>query len=170
MSRRWLPHAAFATAWATALGAALVALPGRSDQAAGPVHYSEGATLFQANCAVCHGHDGAGTPSLAPPLTRYPALYAVDAEGRRQLAMTVLYGMFGDITVEQKHYNFKMPDFGRLDDEALAAVLNYVIFDLSQAPGTVQPMSAGELAAARAQPATGEIRADRLALLGALGL
>ena len=62
--------------------------------------YADGATSFQANCAVCHGAAGAGLPSLAPPLLTYPALYAASAEGRRQLAMTVLYGLFGAITVE----------------------------------------------------------------------
>src|ERR1700681_4975535 len=70
--------------------------------------YADGAASFQASCAVCHGRDGAGQPSLAPPLTNYPALYLGIPEGRRQLAMTVLYGMFGDIAVEQKHYNFKI--------------------------------------------------------------
>ena len=71
---------------------------------------------------MCHGAQGPGTPSLAPPLTADPARYAAIAEGRRQLAMTVLYGMFGDIDVEQKHYDFKMPDFSQLDDATLAAV------------------------------------------------
>ena len=70
------------------------------DDSAG--RYPEGAASFQANCAVCHGRDGAGQPSLAPPLTSYPARYIAAPEGRRQLAMTVLYGMFGDVVVEQK--------------------------------------------------------------------
>jgi cytochrome c5 len=54
------------------------------------VRYPAGATTFQANCAVCHGAKGAGTPSLAPPITSYPARYAANAEGRKQLAITVL--------------------------------------------------------------------------------
>ena len=81
--------------------------------AADPVEprYAEGGTIFQANCAVCHGAKGLGQPSLAPPLTSYPARYATIAEGRRQLAITVLNGMFGGIDVESKHYDFKMPEF-----------------------------------------------------------
>jgi mono/diheme cytochrome c family protein len=133
--------------------------------------YADGAASFQTNCVVCHGHDGAGQPSLAPPLTNYPARYVSTAEGRRQLAMTVLYGMFGDITVEQKHYNFKMPEFGKLSDDSLAAVLNFIVFDLGHAPADSTPMSPADIAAARAQAASGDaVRQHRAALLIGLGL
>lgn len=117
--------------------------------------YPLGATTFQANCAVCHGPAGAGIPSLAPPLTSYPARYAASAEGRRQLAMTVLFGMFGDIEVEGKHYAFRMPDFAQLDDASLAAVLNFVVFDLGHAATAVQPLAAADLAAERSHPLDG---------------
>ena len=65
------------------------------------------AATFQANCAVCHGAKGLGQPSLAPPLTSYPARYASIAEGRRQLAMTVLNGMFGGIDVDVETLRFQ---------------------------------------------------------------
>ncbi len=117
--------------------------------------YPQGATTFQANCAVCHGPAGAGVPSLAPPLVSYPAHYAASTEGRRQLAMTVLYGLFGDIVVEDKHYDFRMPDFARLDDAALAATLNFVVFDLGHAPAGVKPIEPAEMAAERAHVADG---------------
>ena len=133
--------------------------------------YADGATVFQANCAVCHGQNGAGTPSLAPPLTSYPARYAASAEGRRQLAVTVLYGMFGEVVVEEKHYNFKMPDFTRLDDAALAAVLNFVVFDLARAAQSTKPLTAEEIAAERRQPMDGAaVRERRAGVLAALGL
>jgi mono/diheme cytochrome c family protein len=141
--------------------------------AADPVtaRYTEGAATFQANCAVCHGAKGLGQPSLAPPLTTYPARYASIVEGRRQLAMTVLNGMFGSIEVDKKHYDFKMPDFTALDDAALATVLNFVVFDLDGAPGDVKPLTAGELAAERAHPLEGAaVREHRATVLSALGL
>jgi mono/diheme cytochrome c family protein len=119
-----------------------------------PAHPQGGAT-FQANCAVCHGPTGAGVPALAPPLVSYPAHYAVSAEGRRQLAMTVLYGLFGDIVVEDKHYDFRMPDFARLDDAALAATLNFIVFDLGHAPANVKPIEPAEIAAERAHVVDG---------------
>ncbi len=154
---------------ATALLAA-TRQPAFADAAAGP-RFADGAATFQANCVVCHGRDGAGQPALAPPLTGYPARYIADAEGRRQLAMTVLYGMYGDVLVEQRHYNFKMPDFSRLSDDTLAAVLNYVAFDLARAPPAAAPLTAAEIAAERDRPESGEaVRQHRTALLPALGL
>jgi mono/diheme cytochrome c family protein len=134
---------------ALALGGALL-LPAALFAADAPApRYPEGAASFQTNCAVCHGAAGTGLPSLAPPLTSYPAHYAASAEGRRQLGMTVLYGLYGEITVDEKHYNFKMPDFSRLDDATLAATLNFVIFDLGHAPESVKPLGANEIAAER---------------------
>ena len=127
----FLPHLAAATRVVTrsvSLATSLVALTVATRPAlaadAPPVRYSAGATTFQANCSVCHGAKGAGTPSLAPPITTYPARYAATDDGRKQLAMTVLNGMFGGIDVEQKHFDFKMPDFTHLDDATLATVLD----------------------------------------------
>ncbi len=119
------------------------------------LQYPDGAASFQANCAVCHGAAGAGLPSLAPPLLAYPAHYAASAEGRRQLAITVLYGLFGEITVEDKRFDFKMPDFARLDDATLAATLNFVVFDLDHAPASVKALSGAEIAAERAHALDG---------------
>ena len=136
-----------------------------------PVRYPAGNTTFQANCAVCHGAKGAGTPSLAPPVTSYPARYATNDEGRKQLAMTVLNGMFGGIDVEQKHFDFKMPDFMHLDDATLAAVLNFVVFDLGHASQETKPLTAEEIAAARSHPVDGAaVREHRTKLLATLGL
>jgi len=117
--------------------------------------YGQGGATFQANCAVCHGPAGAGVPSLAPPLTSYPAHYAASPAGRRQLAMTVLYGLFGDIVVDDKHYDFRMPDFARLDDATLAATLNFIVFDLGHAPASVKPLEPDEIAAERAHVVDG---------------
>jgi mono/diheme cytochrome c family protein len=131
------------------------AAPASARAADAPPAYPQGAALFQANCAVCHGATGVGLPSLAPPLLSYPARYAASAEGRRQLAITVLYGMYGDIAVEGKHYAFRMPDFGQLDDASLAAVLNFVAFDLAHAAAPVQPLAAADIAAERSHPLDG---------------
>jgi mono/diheme cytochrome c family protein len=148
-----------------------MALPALATADPAPVHYPAGATAFQANCSVCHGVKGAGTPSLAPPITSYPARYAANPDGRRQLAMTVLNGMFGGIDVEQKHFDFKMPEFPQLDDATLAAVLNFVVFDLAHAPDDTKPLTPEEIAAERAHPVDGSaVREHRTKLLTALGL
>lgn len=154
---------------------ALLAVPAWSHAADAP-RYPEGAASFKANCAVCHGPAGAGIPGLAPPLTHYPAVYATHPEGRRQLAMMVLFGMFGDVVVEGRHYNFKMPEFARFGDEQLAATLNFVVFDLGAgalpAGGAAPaPIAGSEVAALRDPRLNGEqVRAHRDALLAELGL
>jgi mono/diheme cytochrome c family protein len=132
--------------------------------------YSGGAAAFRANCAVCHGAKGAGQPSLAPPLTSNPARFATTGEGRRQLAMTVLNGMFGGIEVEHKRYDFKMPEFTQLDDASLAAVLNFVVFDLAAAPEATKPLTVEEIATERSHPIDGAaVREHRVKLLAELG-
>ena len=134
-------------------------------------HNEVGQASFEASCAVCHQASGAGNPALAPPLLNYPAHYATSAEGRRQLAMTLLYGLYGDVVVEDKHYNFKMPSFTQLDDETIAQTLNYVVFELAHAPASVAPFTAAEVAVVRATPASGaDVRAHRSAVLQSLGL
>jgi len=128
--------------------------------------YPQGAAAFQTNCAMCHGPAGAGIPGLAPPLLSEPARFAASPEGRRQLAITLLYGMFGDITVGQSHFNSQMPDFARLDDATLAATLNFVAFDLAHAATTIKPLAPEEVAAERARPLDGAaVRAHRKSLV-----
>ncbi len=151
-----------AAALACLAGALMLAAGARAEDKAA---YAEGDAAFQSNCAVCHGPAGAGVPALAPPLSSYPARYATSAEGRRQLALTVLYGMFGDITVGDAHFNAAMPDFSRLDDATLAAILNFVVFDLAHAPAGVKPLSAAEIATERSRPMDGAaVRAHRNSL------
>jgi len=133
----------------TVLASALSSTP--HARAADTPSYPQGAAAFQTNCAVCHGPAGAGIPALAPPLSSEPARFTASPQGRRQLAITLLYGMFGDITVGQAHFNSQMPDFARLDDATLAATLNFVVFDLAHAPTEVKPLTADEIGAERAR-------------------
>jgi mono/diheme cytochrome c family protein len=144
-------------------GATLGALLAAAALADGEPRFADGAAAFQANCAVCHRANGAGTPGLAPPVTEYPPRFLATPEGRRQLAMTVLFGMYGDIVVGERHYNFKMPEFTRLDDATLAATLNFVAFDLGHAPASAAPFGAAELAAVRPQAVDGSAVRDHRA-------
>jgi hypothetical protein len=58
-----------------------------------------------------------------------------------------------------------MPDFARFDDATLAAILNFVVFELARAPAETQPLSAGEIAAERAHPLdAAAVRAHRKSL------
>ena len=148
---------------------AALAAPSLAAFADEPLRFEDGAATFKANCAVCHRPNGAGTAGLAPPVTVYPPRLAAIPEGRRQLVLTVLYGMYGEIVVEDRHYNFKMPEFARLDDAALAAVLNYVMFDLGHAAADAKPIAPDEIAAERAVALDGaQVREHRATVVGGL--
>ena len=133
---------------------------GNAEEAPTPL---DGAALFKANCAVCHREAGTGTPGLAPPLTKNPAVFAATDAGRRQLAETLLFGMFGEIVVDERTYNFKMPEFSKLDDATLAAVLNHVVFDLAGAQNAAR-FTAAEIAPRRSQLVDGAVIHARRAL------
>lgn len=152
-----------------ATGQSATSVPSAGAQASS--QYPAGEATFQANCSVCHQAKGTGNPALAPPITLYPARYAGIPEGRKQLAMTVVNGMFGKIEVEQKPFDFRMPEFTQFDDATLADVLNYIIFDLDHASNGTRPITAEEIAAERAHPVTGSaVREHRAQVLTALGL
>jgi len=150
--------------WVAALVAAFVAAVSGADAP----QFAGGAETFQANCAVCHRATGAGNPGLAPPVILDAPHFAETAEGRRQLAMTVLYGMYGEITVGERRYNFKMPEFSRFEDAQLADVLNYVVFDLGHAEARVAPLEAADFARERVHVVDGAaVRAHRTTVMAA---
>jgi len=150
---------------ATVLGGAVAAAA--ADEPA--VRFADGAATFQASCAVCHRANGAGTPGLAPPVRVYAPKFIATSEGRAQLAMTVLYGMYGDIVVDERHYNFKMPEFSRFDDATIAAVLNHVAFDLGGAPASTPAFTAADVAAQRTHVVDGDaVRQHRMVAIGSL--
>ncbi|NLP62628.1 c-type cytochrome [Paraburkholderia sacchari] len=153
--------------------AALIALGAISGAArAEAIHFPAGKATFDARCAVCHQAGGKGQDGLAPPLTAYPGHYAASAQGRHQLPDTVLHGMYGEIRVADKTYNFKMPNFDSLSDDELAQVLNYVVFDLNgSSHGAAKPFTAAEIKASRAKSMdAGAVYAQRAAVTKALGL
>ncbi|EMN1926814.1 cytochrome c [Burkholderia ambifaria] len=147
-----------------------VALPGFAG-AQQAVHYPAGKSLFDAQCAVCHQAGGKGQDGLAPPLTEYPGKYATADAGRAQLVATLLHGMFGEITVRDKRYNFKMPSFASASDDDIANVLNYVVFDLNDKHGDAKPFTAADIRAARAKEMDGTaVHAQRAVVTKGLGL
>ena len=142
--------------------------PAAADEPSVP-QYASGASVFQANCAVCHRANGAGNPGLAPPLTGYPAAYAKTEQGRRQLVLTVLYGMYGDVVVDDRHYNFKMPAFPQFDDATLASVLNFVVFDVGHASPASVSLTAADIAAERSLALGGDaVRRHRVEVIEAI--
>ncbi len=84
-----------------------------------------GATIFQTLCVACHGPEGQGLPTeVAPPLiTKFKLI-----EHKEGMIKIMLHGLEGPI--DGKTYPEMMPPMGANDDEWIAAVANYVRYDL----------------------------------------
>lgn len=128
-----------------ALGLALTTAGSLS--AAGPAA-PDGAQIYN-RCAACHTRTGAGVPGTYPPLGADFRVQASSAPGRRYLALAVIKGLMGPVTVEGKTYRGVMPAQGSLNDAAVAAVLNHVGTTIARSGPPFRAFTAIEVAAAR---------------------
>ncbi len=85
----------------------------------------DGAQLYAANCASCHGPGGAGIAGAFPPLAGHAAELA--QQSRPYLIDSLLYGLQGQIVVRGTTYNGVMPAWGQLSDDEIAAVLDHIV-------------------------------------------
>lgn len=104
-----------------------------------------------ATCSACHLPDGVGVPGAFPPIRNRAAAMARLEGGREYLAVVVAYGLMGTIQVDGVQYFGVMAGLGAaMSDEEIAAVLNYVVFELSDdEPADVEPFTAAEAAQAK---------------------
>lgn len=123
--------------------AMFVALAGLA--AAGPVLASDDGPTIYKRCAACHLANGAGVPGAFPPLKTDVRKLAGTPAGRRYLALVVIRGVSGPITVEGKAYRGMMPAQAGLNDAQVAAVLNHVVRG-----GAAKPFTPKEIAGYRA--------------------
>lgn len=121
--------------------AILVALTGLT---AGHAAAQDGAAVYK-RCAACHLATGAGVPGAFPPLKSNTASLAATPAGRRYLALVVIRGVSGPITIGGKPFRGMMPAQAGLNDAQVAAVLNHVLKGSS-----AKPFSASEVAGYRA--------------------
>jgi mono/diheme cytochrome c family protein len=87
---------------------------------------SNGAGIFAARCAVCHGPQAAGIPGTFPSLHEQVVRFAKSPEGRDYLIMVVSSGLMGELKVGGVHYNNVMPAQSGLSEADVAAVLSYL--------------------------------------------
>jgi mono/diheme cytochrome c family protein/glucose/arabinose dehydrogenase len=92
--------------------------------------YPKGVGLFKATCQTCHGADGNGIQSLAPPLNKSEWVVG----NKEKLSTIVLFGLTGPVEVSGKLYKAPeitgdMPGIGNnkdLSDEDIAQLLNFI--------------------------------------------
>ena len=122
-----------------------------------PAWSSESNAVYDARCAMCHQRAGAGLKGTFPRLAGRVDEIARTADGRRFLIEVVLFGMAGKINVDGAPLMGVMPAFAVLQDEDVAAVLNYAISlegpEKSKAKGKSVMIEAADVAKVRAATA-----------------
>lgn len=126
-----------------------------------------GAQTFSTRCSMCHQPNGAGLPGTFPRLAGRVPTIAASPDGRRYLAMVLIAGLYGPITVDGKRISGMMPAMPALSDQDVADVLNQVM-TLDKTARKVAPFTAAEIAAVRAGPrkTSGDVAAERARLVG----
>ena len=88
-----------------------------------PKWVKEGKKQYSAICAACHQTNGTGQAGIYPPLANSEWVY----EGSERLAMIILNGIQGPITVDGKNYNSLMtPWKDALNDKQMAQLMTYI--------------------------------------------
>jgi cytochrome c oxidase cbb3-type subunit 2 len=103
---------------------AAAAPPAATPQAtpSGGFDAASGTTLFAANCAVCHGDQGAGVPGAFPALVGDAVVNDTDPSAQIR---TVLNGLSGK-TIGTTKYDAGMPPFGdTINDQQIADIIDH---------------------------------------------
>ncbi|MBK8629794.1 MAG: cytochrome c [Sphingomonadales bacterium] len=116
-----------------------------------PLLAADGATLYK-RCAACHLPTGAGVPGAYPALSNDFLTLAKKPAGRRYLALVVIKGVSGPITVGGKPFRGVMPA-QMLNDADTAAVLNHVGTVVAKGGKGFKAFTEAEVKAARASGA-----------------
>lgn len=116
-----------------------------------PLLAADGATLYK-KCSACHLPTGAGVPGAYPALSTDFLTLAKKPAGRRYLALVVIKGVAGPITVGGKPYRGVMPAQG-MNDADTAAVLNHVGSVVAKGGKGFKTFTEAEVKAARASGA-----------------
>ncbi len=113
---------------------------------------SDGKTIY-ARCAACHLPTGTGVPGAFPAFDGDLKRLSATPAGRRYLALVVIHGVAGTLTVDSKTYRGAMPP-QPLDDAGVANVLNFIATGFAKAGKDYKPFTAAEVTKIRAGGAT----------------
>lgn len=121
-----------------AIAVYLESLPGRGPGATRAVakapNLDAGSEVYASHCAACHGKDGRGVPGIYPPLDGNSSVTGPDGINAIR---TTLLGGFAPATAGNPE-PYSMPPFApRLEDEQIAAVVNYIRQSWSNQAGAV---------------------------------
>jgi len=102
---------------------------------------ARGQRIYSQQCAQCHQGSGAGVPGVYPPLVGTSWVV-----GDRQVPIAILLnGLSGDIEVLGNTYNGLMPDFNRLSNRDIAAVLTFIRQEWGNDAGPISEEQVAEM-------------------------
>ena len=104
----------------------------------------DGAAVYAGNCVACHQATGQGLAGIFPPLAGSSWVLENDA----RLVQILLFGVQGEMIVNEQAYNGVMPAFSQLSDAELAAVLTHIRASWGNA---ASPITAEQVAEGRAR-------------------
>lgn len=84
----------------------------------------QGAALYAAKCAVCHGNNGQGQQGLYPPLQG--SEWLSPSPQRPSLESIITHGLEGPISVKGEAWNSTMLPPGISDPQELQTLINYL--------------------------------------------
>ncbi len=85
-------------------------------------YYLQGEQLYNANCSNCHQKDGSGLGLLYPPLNKSDFM---DTNFEKVICI-MTHGIEGEIMVDGKSFNKKMPGIPSLTDLEVAEIATYI--------------------------------------------
>lgn len=84
--------------------------------------FNRGDTIYQQYCLACHQKNGAGVPSMNPPLIK--ASYVIG--NKKNLIQWVLHGTQEKKEMDGELYSNNMPPQSYLSDQQIADVLTFI--------------------------------------------
>ena len=109
-----------------------------------PAQKLRGKEVYEATCAACHQADGKGVAGVFPPLANSDFFQQRPYE----MAHIVVNGRSGELVVNGEHYNGVMPP-QELNDDDVAAVINYVSTDFNKGKPLLTPAQVRDMRLAK---------------------
>lgn len=106
----------------------------------------DGKSLYQTNCAGCHGAEAQGIPGAFPPLANNPRM-----ADEAYVVKVIRQGLSGPLEVAGQTYNGAMPAMAQISEADAKAIAAYL---KGLAGGTAQAEPAAPAPAPAPQPAT----------------
>jgi cytochrome c551 len=103
-------------------------------------YYLQGQELYSLHCSNCHQQDGSGLRLIYPPLDTSDYMN----NNFRDVLCLIKKGKEGEIVVNGKKFNQRMPSFTHLSDLEIAEISTYIYNTWSHQKGLIEVKQVSE--------------------------